>query len=56
MAHPGGALLHHFLEMHFRFGFHGTKTDKRPRAFAITVEPEEGSPVPTSPVVMGPAG
>lgn len=35
---------------------HTAKTDKRPKAFAITVEPEGGSPVPTSEVVMGPAG
>ena len=35
---------------------HTAKTDKRPKAFAITVEPEGGSPLPTSPVVMGPAG
>ncbi len=41
----GNALMHHTA-----------KTDKRPKAFAITVEPEGGSLVPTSPVVMGPAG
>jgi hypothetical protein len=35
---------------------HSVKTDKRPKAFAITIEPEGGSPVPTMPVVMGPAG
>jgi anti-sigma-K factor RskA len=35
---------------------HPVKTDKRPKAFAITIEPEGGSPVPTMPEVMGPAG
>ena len=41
----GNAVMHHSM-----------KTDKRAKAFAITIEPEGGSPVPTMPVVMGPAG
>ncbi|HEV2989982.1 MAG TPA: anti-sigma factor [Candidatus Angelobacter sp.] len=41
----GNAVMHHTV-----------KTDKHPKAFAITIEPEGGSPVPTMPVVMGPAG
>ncbi len=41
----GNAVMHHTV-----------KTDKRPKAFAITIEPEGGSQAPTSPVVMGPAG
>jgi anti-sigma-K factor RskA len=43
---PGGNAVMH----------HPVKTDKRPKSFAITIEPEGGSPAPTMPVVMGPAG
>jgi hypothetical protein len=35
---------------------HPMKTNIKPKSFAITIEPEGGSPVPTMPVVMGPAG
>jgi len=41
----GNAVMHHSI-----------KTDKHPKSFAITIEPEGGSPAPTLPVVMGPAG
>jgi hypothetical protein len=41
----GNAVMHHPM-----------KTGKKPKSFAITIEPEGGSPAPTSPVVMGPAG
>lgn len=41
----GNAVMHHAM-----------KTDKHPKSFAITIEPEGGSPEPTMPVVMGPAG
>jgi hypothetical protein len=41
----GNAVMHHPM-----------KTNIKPKSFAITIEPEGGSPVPTMPVVMGPAG